>query len=385
METLKKFGLSTSVKGITRAVKSKSRPLRILWSVCVIGCLTCACCQAFVLTQSYLAFEVTTTLSEHRLDLVGITEHSVHLPDISICNTNPFGSNSDKVQVKPTLKEFYDGVLNLTYCDNCSSSQKQKLERIRNIFLTPAIYAEHIGPDNVRSMGHSPESMLIDCQLLVIEGRIIQERPCFPGTKIIYRHDVNFFNCYTLRLPKPALPDEIYFGVSLVLHLDNFFQGHLKYFDNKNVRKHMAGMELNFFSPNTTLLVDFDSVFLAPGFLGNIKLKYKRRIRMPPPHGTCINHMDTIAIDAHRYAIDHCYASCIQTHVVDACNCSDTNPYKKLNEDYKNVTQCFDIGRTPKDMVRTWECVVRERHRAILPCAKCRPACDNIKYSTQVC
>ena len=384
METLKKFGLSTSVKGIPRAIKSKSRSLRILWSLCVIGCLACACYQSYFLTQSYLAFDVTTTLSEHRLDLVGITEHHVHLPEISICNTNPFGSNAYMVQVTPTLDEFYGNVLNLTSCDNCSQSQKQKLERVRENLLTAGIYAEHIGPDNVRKIGHSLESMLVDCQLLAIEGRIVQQRPCFPGTNISYRQDVNFYNCYTLRLPIPVLPDKIYFGVSLVLHLDNYFQDHLTYFDKMNARTRMAGIEFNFYNPNTMMFADFDSVFLPPGFLGNLKLKYERRIRMPHPHGTCINHMDTKVTDAHAYAGDHCYASCIQAHVADTCSCMDINPYTDGNKIYTNFTKCFDIERSPEDLLQTWECVFRERNHAILQCAICKEVCDDLKYDTQV-
>ena len=384
METLKKFGLSTSIKGIPRAVKSKSRPMRTLWCVCVIGFLACACYQACILTQTYLAFEVTTTLSEHRLDLLGITEHTVYLPDISICNTNPFGSNSNMVQVVPNLKEFYGRVINLTSCDNCLSSQKQKLERVRNILLTPGIYAEHIAQDNARKIGHSLESMLVDCQLLVMKGRIIEQTPCFPDTETIYRHDVNFFNCYTLRLPAPSLPDKIYFGVSLVLHLDNFFRDHLMYFDKTNARTRMAGIELNLYSPNATLFVDFDSVFLPPGFSGHLKVKYERRIRMPHPHGKCTNHMNINVAGAHRYSIDHCFASCIQAYVADTCNCRDINPYTDGNETYKNLTNCFDIGRSPEDLLQTWECVVRKRQHAVLSCARCRHVCEELKYDTQV-
>ena len=384
METLKKFGLSTSVKGIPRAIKSKSRPLRILWSVCVILCLVCAIYQSYFLTQSYLAFDVTTTLSEYWLDLVGLTEHNVDLPDISICNANPFGSNTSMVQAIPTLEDFYGNVLNLTSCDNCSQSQKQKLEIMRKILLSPGVYAENIGPDNVRKIGHSLESMLVDCQLLVIEGRILQQRPCFPGTNTSYRQDVNFYNCYTLRLPTPSLPDKIYFGVSLVLHLDNFFQDHLMYFDNTNARTRMAGIEFNFYSPNTMIFADIDSIFVPPGFLGNLKLKYERRIRMPHPYGNCINHADPSVTNAHKYSADHCYASCVQAHVADTCSCVDINPYTDGNKIFKNLTKCFDIDRSPEDLLQTWECVVRERYHAILPCAGCKQLCDDLKYDTQV-
>ena len=132
------------------------------------------------------------------------------------------------------------------------------------------------------------------------------------------------------------------------------------------------------------MFADFDSVFLPPGFLGNLKLKYERRIRMPHPHGTCINHMDTKVTDAHAYAGDHCYASCIQAHVADTCSCMDINPYTDGNKTYTNFTKCFDIERSPEDLLQTWECVFRERNHAILQCAICKEVCDDLKYDTQV-
>ena len=385
MESLKNFALKTSVKGIPRAVKSKSRAMRILWSMSVIGFLAAACYQSFTLTTEYLAFPVTTTLTEYSVELLGLTERSVQLPDISICNTNPFGSDVDRMQDVPTVKEFYERVSNITLCNECSASQKQNMDSIRKYLLSPSIYSDYIGPDNVRKVGHSHESMLVDCQLIYVEGRTFQQKPCVPDTQIIYRYDVNFFNCYTLRLPTPSLQDSIYFGVQLVFHLDNFLLDHLAYLDKTNTRNRMAGIELNFHRPNTMLSLDFDSVFLPPGFLGNIKFRFERRIRLPPPHGTCNDHMDGNLIDGHRHSIDSCFASCIQAHIADVCQCRDINFYTDLNKHYKNVTKCFDIERTSEYLLHKWECVFRERRAAMEVCWNCNHSCDELTYNTQVC
>ena len=385
METLKNFGLKTSVKGIPRAVKSTSRTLRILWSVSVIGFLAAACFQSYILTKEYLAFTSTTALTEYNVELLGLTERSVQLPDISVCNTNPFGSNIDKIQDVPTLKEFYERVSNITLCDECSSLQKQKMDSVRKYLLSAAVYADFIGPDNVLKVGHSLDSMLVDCQLIYIEGRVFQQKPCIPGTQFIYRYDVNFYNCYTLRLPTPSLTGNIYIGVSLVFHLDNFHQDHLIYFDKTNIRNRMVGIELNLHRPNTMLSVDFDSMFLPPGFLGNLKFRFERRIRLPHPHGTCSDHMeDTYGADR-RHTITSCFASCIQAHIADVCHCSDINPYANMNRQYGNLTKCFHIDRGSEDLLQMWECVVRERRAAMLPCSEnCINACDELTYNTQV-
>ena len=384
METLKKFGLATSVKGIPRAVKSKSRAIRVLWSVSVIGFLVAACFDSYNLTEEYLAFGVTTALTEYSVELLGRTERSVQLPDISICNTNPFGSNVNMMKIIPTLREFYERVSNITSCDDCSPLHKQKLDRMRKYLLSPSVYSDYIGPDNVQKVGHSLDSMLTDCQLIYVEGRDFQQKPCVPGINISYRYDTNFFNCYTLRLPTPSLPDNIVFGVSLVLHLDNFFQDHLVYFDRTNVRYHMAGIELNLHRPNTMLSLDFDSVFLPPGFFGNLKFRFERRIRLPPPHGTCNDNMDDAFIEDLRHSVDSCFASCIQAHIADACRCRDINFYTYMNKRYNNFTKCFDVDRVNEDVLHTWECVVRERRAAMDLCWNCMQSCDELSYNTQV-
>ena len=382
MDPLKNFGLTTSVKGIPRAVKSKSRAMRILWSVCVVSFLTAACFQSYHLTEQYMAFSITTTLSEYIVEGIGPRGRNVELPDISICNTNPFGTNVDGMQDVPTVKEYYERVLNITTCNNCSSSQK--LGMIRKYLLSRSAYSDYIGPDNVRKVGHTLESILVDCQLIHIEGRVFDPRPCFPGTNVSYRYDINFFNCYTLQLPTPLLPDNVFFGVTLVLHLDNFFQDHLMYFDRRNVRNRMAGIELNLHRPNTTPLMDFDSIFIPPGFIGHIQYRFEKQIRMSDPYGKCVKHMDDNN-DNRRPSRDSCFASCIQAEVAKICNCTDINPYTDTYKNDDNFTKCFDIDRSREDMLQTWDCVIRGRRAAMERChLECKPVCDELIHNAQV-
>ena len=384
METMRDFGLKTSIKGIPRALKSQSTSMRVLWSVSVVLFLGMACLQSYWLAIDYLAFDVTTTFSEYRVDLSGYTEQSVQLPHVTICNTNPFGSNAGIVADIPTLKEFYDRVLNITSCSKCSSAQSESLKQARELFLTPEAYAEYIGPFHVKQVGHSLQSMLVDCQLILMEGRILKYKPCFPGMKVIYRYDVKYYNCYTLQIPTPSIPSHSYFGLALVLHLDNFFHGHRKYFNKTNIRNRMNGIELSFHAPNTPPALDFESVFLPPGFMADIRVGFERRKRKPLPYGDCKVHIDTLPNNT-TYAWDYCYATCIQSHVTDACDCLDQNPYADVYKSYTNITKCLDINRGYEDIIQTWECVVHERYAAMLPCSsQCTYPCEELSYNYQV-
>ena len=307
------------------------------------------------------------------------------MPDISLCNTNPFGSNTSLVKDIPSLQQFYERVLNVTSCENCSSSEAADLKQFRQTLLSAWAYAFYIGPDNVKRIGHSLESILADCQLIFMEGRVLKQIPCFPLTKVVYHQDLHFYNCYTLRLLTPPPKRYLYIGISLVLHLDNFFQKYLKYLDKKNVRNRMNGIELSLHTTNTPRSVGVDSLFLPPGFLSDIKVQNEKRSRKQHPYGSCVSYAKDIFSDNEAYSVDHCYSSCLQTRVTDACGCMDFNPYINANTTYVNYTKCFDLNRARGDVLQTWKCVSHERHAAMRPCSsQCTLACTEINYQTKV-
>ena len=383
MDIWKEFCLTTSIKGIPRAVKSRSLPMRVLWTVCVVGFLGLAFIQSYMLTNSYLNFDVTTTLSNYRTN--PFTDFNDMRPDISLCNTNPFGSNASLVRDIPNLQEFYELVVNVTSCETCSSSETGDLEQLRQTLLSAWAYAFYIGPDNVKRIGHSLESLLADCHLIVMEGRVLKQISCFPRTEVVYHQDLHFYNCYTLRLPTVSPKSYLYVGISLVLHLDNFFEDYLIYLDKNNVRNRMNGVQISLHTANTPRSVGFDSLFLPPGFLSDIKVLNEKRLREKHPYGSCVNYTENRFYDNGAYSVDHCYSSCVQTRVAESCDCIDFNPYMDANTTYTNYTKCFDLNRARGDVLQTWKCVAHERHAAMIPCsAQCTLACTEISYQTKV-
>ena len=385
MEPFMEFAVTTSVKGIPRAVKCRSKPMRLLWTVCIIGFLTAAILQATALTIDYFRYGTTTTIAEYRIDLRDRTKDRVYFPDVSFCNINPFGGHSDAVQGVPPLKEFYDRVKTVTSCDNCSSSQRHQLEHLRKALLTPAAYSVFIGPDNVRKIGHTLESILVDCQLIVVEGRLLTQVPCFPVTQVTYRYDLKYYNCYTLQLPTPSFAGHLFVGISMVLHLDNHFKEFWVYLDTSDAQTRMGGLHLNLHTFNSIPWGDVNGLFLPPGFLTNIKVTHKRHRRLKTPYGNCSDHFRFDLTTNRIYNRDYCSAFCIQHHVNKSCACVDYNIYTELNSLYKNLTSCLHLQRSREDLLQTYECTVRERQVAMRNCAQqCPIACEEISYVTQV-
>ena len=385
MEPLKEFAVTTSVKGLPRLVKSRSRPVRLLWTVSINGFLAIEILQATVLTIDYLNYGTTTTSVEYRTDLRCFTKNRVYLPDVSLCNTNPFGGQASMVQDVPTLKEFYDQVMNVTSCHNCSFSHMHSLEHLRKSLLTPAAYSVFIGPDHVRKISHTLEVMLIDCRFILLEGRLMTQAPCFPGTEVIYRYDLSYYNCYTLRLPTPSFAEHVAIGISLVLHLDNYFKEHWMYFDT-DIHNRMGGLQLSLHPRNTLPWGELDGVLLPPGFLTNMKVRYQRRRSLKHPHGNCSDDCLVHLFQNRTYTRDYCLAFCVQLHVSKSCGCVDYNIYTELNSFfYQNLTSCFSLHRTREDLLQMHQCTDQQRRVAMEICSSlCFIACDEVSYDVQV-
>ena len=282
------------------------------------------------------------------------------------------------------IQEFRDLVVNTTSCDNCSDEEQLALEQVRATLLSSLGYSVYIGRDKAKEIGHSPEALITDCRLVLLEGRGLKKVPCFPKTDMLYRFDVNFYNCYILRLPTPSFPDLFVIGVSLVLHLDNFFMDHVLYFDKTNTFTRSAGVELSLHKPETLPMLGFEGKFLPPGYITDVKLKFARRTRLGHPHGNC----STVNESGNReYTLDYCYSSCVERMVSEVCGCEDFSPYSENSdgENHRNLTNCIDLRQGREELLEKWRCVERERHNAVMTCAsRCTLPCEEVQYQTQV-
>ena len=282
-----------------------------------------------------------------------------------------------------SLREFHDRVVQITSCDNCSEEERLSLEKARADLLSPNAYSANAGQDKLREIGHSPESMIADCRLIIMEGQFPRKAPCFPETDILYRFDANFFNCYILRLPLGRLPDFAIVGVSLVLHLDNFFMDHILYFDKTNTLSRTGGIKLSLHQPDTYPLIGFDGHFLTPGYFTDLRLRFVTRKRLGKPHGNCKDD----SVGNVSYTTDYCLASCIQHHVMEVCGCIDFSTYAdmKVYDHFSNLTSCLSLLHGRDNLLEMWECLLRERYHSTATCAPhCSLPCHEVAYSTKV-
>ena len=161
--------------------------------------------------------------------------HFVQISITKYCQVTPVTSR---------IREFHGRVVHITSCKNCSAEERLTLERT---FLVPTLIPATWEKTN---------------------------------WDILYRFDVNFFNCYILRLSLGRLPVFVIAGVSLVPHLGNFFMDQDLYFNKSNDYSRMSGMKLSLHQPDTYPVVGFDGYFLPPGYFNDFKLKFVMRKRL---------------------------------------------------------------------------------------------------------
>ena len=378
---MKKFCQSTSIKGIPRAYKARSKPMRFVWAICVMGFLATGCYQAYTLTNEFLRYDVTTSLKEHPLDTTGYTENTVDMPHITFCNVNPFGSTASMHSDIPTLEEFGHAVYTATDCPGCPDEIANFFADARAALLKPSYYYGYIGVENVRRVGHSLESLLVSCQLILLEGSDTRLVPCFPDAEITLYNDVDYYNCYTLKLPRPSWPFFLYVGFTMVFHLDDYFTDHLRFLDSTSINHRMSGIDLHIHHPMLPPVIGRDGTTLPPGVSTNLKLRFRRHKRLPEPYGYCTEDPYNTT-----YSQDLCYALCAQRYVSEHCGCLDYNSFTDGYFEFnRNQTKCMDLRANQTELYYRWMCLLERRNYAVAVCgAECTVPCDQLMYESKV-
>ena len=179
--------------------------------------------QAVLLTMEYCEYKVYTSTGEVLLDYFDQTNGVIGTPDITLCNVNPFSSNSSLIRDVPTMKEYFKLAEQATECDHNSTGEEcLTLGYIRRDMMSTNGYFDYIGRHNAKRLGHSQESFLAHCDVEIEAGVRMQRIPCLTSAHITEIQYNILFNCYTVRLPRNVFPDRTHGGFIVVLHLDDY-------------------------------------------------------------------------------------------------------------------------------------------------------------------
>lgn len=116
-EHLKQFGATTSVKGISKVLKSKSTGVKILWMFAILAGASIATYQLSIFLVKYFSYSVYTKVSF-------CNDCLPPFPDVTFCNLNPVSLISSYEQSLPFNMYMY-------WIHNLTTGQHWDLEKLR--------------------------------------------------------------------------------------------------------------------------------------------------------------------------------------------------------------------------------------------------------------
>ena len=386
MRPLLQFLKNTSVKGIPRIFRTKSYFLRTIWIVSVIIFSCIAAYQVYSLIFGYLERATIVSLNEFQGDLTGTKSETVRLPDITFCNMNPFAVDTSKTTDILSLESYHRWVLEVTECENCSQELQKSLRELRMALHTTDGYRIQIGKRNATRISHTEDQFLASCSVEILFGMVPRILPCKSIVTVQRYFNPVYYNCYIIQIP-PATPTEIYNGVIVVLHLNNYLDiiNQQQYLDTHYNPGQISGA-LMAFNPQTQdpeLLKS--GINLPSGFFVSAQLSLVHQKRLPHPYGKC-QPVDDITGTYQQMA---CVSTCLQRHVMNQCGCIDYTGYHyivfHLIEFYSNLLPCLSVNHGKKLLVDQWLCRKKTYLNHTTRCVdSCPPLCEEVIYDYDV-
>jgi hypothetical protein len=147
------WSLSSTSHGYPNIFRTKNNFLRVMWAVVFVGGLITSIFFVMESIEGYLKFEVTTNIRRLNLD-------SIDFPAISICNTNPFVTDSGAAFLLDYFRRTYgENISSINDAVKVSPDVFTELEMLRLQAASPSFNK------TLRdSFGYSPEHMFFNCR-----------------------------------------------------------------------------------------------------------------------------------------------------------------------------------------------------------------------------
>ena len=352
---------SSSIKGFPRIFKSESQVLSFFWLLGSVALICICVVQTHNVVKEYLDYPFTTTIAEIPLESVE-SRSTIIMPDILICNLNPFASNTDESPKDiPTVQDYLHALEKFTGCPDGSGYNCMDISQELNEITKGSIgYFQYVGSENAGKLAQGLNDFLLECSLTILKGSRLKKVPCLEYIRIRERANEEFFRCYDFNFPA-QLQDSLsrILGISMSIYLDNFYDpfASARWLDTEGHHQDMAmGLLLYLYESGTLPTFTTNHVYAAPGMLTDIKFMIEEVERLESPYGDCFNSedhklpTDIIGSDV-KYSANGCMAYCTGLDILKRCKCIDVEITGTLFLRYGSVhlSKCIvlDTFRVP--------------------------------------
>ncbi|XP_074644231.1 FMRFamide-activated amiloride-sensitive sodium channel-like [Tubulanus polymorphus] len=380
---LKGFLVKSTIRGVSRTVRSATVFWRIVWTVAVLSLSALAIYQIQEVTKVYMNFEAETR---------EYTDYGAgfEFPSITVCNQQPLSSAGRRLTKiandTQNLRKFYKNVRHLY--ESASSLEERNLW---DQLLNMAGFYQNIKQSSIHDIGHKADRFISRCEIEIITNKGVRMVNC---TNVNHFVDVNHFNCYTI---EPEIEDEELQSktrsVELVLYLDMFdFEiTDLLAEDTSAVVGAKLVLHENDAYPN---FVD-DAILVSHGV--NLWVKAETNIwsHLPEPYGKCDNDLSKTILktepnNEYIYRRNLCILQCKQNYIMAKCGCRSAIYPTPIHESatLKNNSLPF-CGHLYENITRTHRnlnCMVNKNifiERNLFDKCNCKLPCNHVTYRAQ--
>ena len=374
--TLRQWALQTSLKGVPRAMRTDSCPSRWLWWFGTMGFLCLAFWQCGKLIEQYLQHNYAVTevilTEKHDVDL-----HDVIEPVFTFCNLNPFDGNANIAIDKLGLYQlayYTNFITNLTHCDGCPDDELELLSAVQDELLTSRGYFAFIGPEAASQLSHRREEFIAACYTRESRTEIPHEKPCTDDMFTEFIHP-DYYSCWVMHLPQ--WKNKTYTSVSLVFHLNNFFDDPYHMFSVDQERGQFLGALMA--ANNLGTFPFHNAIYLQPGGYLDIKLDVRARERLGEPYNICTDE-EFIANTSWYYTKEGCVSHCIESIVVSHCGCRSLDQLNILANEPSPMF-CLDSNKGRTKLLENVFCAFEKIKNHSEECEDtCQRPCSEIDY-----
>ena len=322
---------NSTAQSIIKIFDTKYFLLKLILSLYLIMATGLSSLLVVQSTLTYLSFQVFTTTTE-------IFETPTEFPTVTICNRNPFTTafslsvlkstnNNSSMEVDLFDKEV---IKNLTY-----NEYSTLIGKLKQLTLGEVNNNKFSNSDRLK-LAHSKEDIIVSC---VFNGKDCKK-------DIQSNFEKRYGNClvFNSRMKVGQQNEELKssvfegsdYGLKLTLYV-NFYEN-LTTFNSLNALGVKVRIE------NISYLNDnfVNGIKVSPGQETDILIDRSFKFNLPKPYSPCeVDNYNPKRFDSFLYKLilnsplvysqQFCYLQCLQTILVDECNCTDPRVKSLLN------------------------------------------------------
>ena len=294
---------TTTARGVPRTVRSRTKLLKALWTLAVLTGIALGVLQVVALVQDYFTYP---TVNE--LNYLNLNTSNREFPAITLCNLNPFPTDTSNYVDVHTRKEYFAQMEHFLKENGVYGKEKWFTE----MFLSDQGYFESLTLDESRKVGHNQTNFIIHCSWFGFQDGVVG---CTEKANVITLvQNPDFFNCYTIN---PNSTDVLL--LDMMLFLDNFDTDISLRYNLEYRTRESRGVRVALHGAGTYPPFYEDFIEFSPGQYANFIIDTHKFQLMPPPYGDC--HENPYNGDDYRYTRTHCQMQCTSKAVVDADRC----------------------------------------------------------------